>query len=127
MGRTIAAAMAGYLANGLLVAITEQLLASRYGRFGTHLPPSYFVIDLITQCIFTVIGGYLCALIARTSRKTALAGMIGLALLVGMISVVASWKTEPHWYAIALLLVYAPCAWMGWMLRQRGGVHRTQT
>ena len=80
--------------------------------------PSYFVIDLITQCIYTVAGGYVCHLVARSSEKAALTGLIGLAMVVGTVSLVTSWNSEPHWYGIALLAVYPPCAWAGWMLQR---------
>ena len=61
------AVVAGYTANAILVAATEQLLT-------LHAPPGgapplvYFVVDLITQCLYTVAGGYLCRLIARSRR-----------------------------------------------------------
>jgi hypothetical protein len=29
--------------------------------------------------------------------------LIGLGIVVGTISVVTLWRTEPHWYALALL------------------------
>jgi hypothetical protein len=51
--------VAGYAANAILVVATEQLLLPliRDGR-----PPLYyFVADLISQCFYTVAGGYCAA------------------------------------------------------------------
>jgi|HubBroStandDraft_4_1064222.scaffolds.fasta_scaffold22739_4 hypothetical protein len=45
--------------------------------------------------------------------------LIGLGIVVGTISVVTLWRTEPHWYAIALLAAYPPCVLIGWTLRSR--------
>jgi hypothetical protein len=58
-GRIILAVVAGYAANAILVVATEQLLLPliRDGR-----PPLYyFVADLISQCFYTVAGGYCAA------------------------------------------------------------------
>ncbi len=116
IGRNIAAVLAAYIVNGLLVLATEQLLSSIHTG-GQTQPSYYFVVDLISQCLYTVAAGYLCCAIAPPSHRVALVGLIGLALLVGTVSLTSSWKSEPHWYGLALLLVYAPCAWLGWVLR----------
>jgi hypothetical protein len=115
--RIILAVVAGYIANAILVAATEQLLSRASGP-GSSQPSFYFVADLISQCLYTVVGGYLCCVIAGP-RRTAMAGLIGLGVLVGTVSLVASWKTEPHWYGGALLSVYPPCVWIGWTLKGR--------
>jgi hypothetical protein len=115
IGRTILAILGGYLVNAILVAGSEQFLLPALG--GDATPSLYFVVDLITQCLYTVIGGYLCSAIAGANRRVAIAGMISLGVLVGTASLISSWKAEPHWYAIALLAVYPPCAWIGMKLR----------
>ena len=116
VGRTVLAVIAGYLVNGILVAVTEQLFASIIPGAKTAPLVDYFALDLISQCLYTVIGGYLCYLIAQASQRTAIVALMGLGVLVGAVSLVGSWKTEPHWYGIALLVVYSPCVWIGWKL-----------
>ncbi len=113
LGRAVLAVIAGYLANGILVAGTEQLFSLLMPGVNGTPPLYYFVVDLISQCLCTVVGGYLCSLIARPSQHAAIAGLIGLGVLVGTVSLVVSWRTEPHWYGIALLVVYPPCVWIG--------------
>ena len=117
VGRTILAVIAGYLTNAVLIVVTEQFLSSLAPRSDATPPLCYFVIDLIRQCLIQVAAGYLCCVIARPSQRIALTGLIGLGLLVGTIFLVASWKSEPHWYGLGLLFVYAPCVWIGWALR----------
>ena len=95
-----------YLMNALLIASTEQLLARLFPQ------PKYFVADVLTQSAIQVGCGYLCARISNT--RAAITGLIAIGLLVGAISLFASWRAEPHWYAIALLAVYAPCVWLGY-------------
>lgn len=115
MGRVLLAVIAGYMTDAILVLFTEMLLA-RFLRT-TKLHFFYFWIDLVTQCLYTIIGGYICCLMAR-SRKAAMAGLIGTGIVVGAFSLSTSWKTEPHWYGIALLAVYPFCVWIGWTLRR---------
>jgi hypothetical protein len=70
--RITLAVAAGYLTNGVLVAATELSL----GAAGIGAPP-YFVVDLISQCLFTIVAGYLCCLIAGPTRRAAMAGLMG--------------------------------------------------
>jgi hypothetical protein len=116
VGRTVVAVIASYLTNAILVVATEQFLSSRAPSGATAPPLNYFVVDLISQCLYTVVAGYLCCVIARPSQRVAMAGLIGLGLTVGPVSLVTSWKSDPHWYGISLLAVYAPCVWIGWSL-----------
>lgn len=118
IGRIIFAVVAGYLANAILVLATEELL-SWLGPGAGAPPLGYVVIDLLSQCIYTMVGGYLCRVMARSSQRVALAGLIGLGVLVGTASLITSWKNEPHWYGVALLAVYPPCVWIGWTLKGR--------
>lgn len=113
IGRILLAIVVGYLTDAILVVASEQLLS------WLAPPIYYFVLDLITQCLYTIVGGYLCCVIAQPSRRAAMAGLIGLGVLVGTVSLVTSWKAEPHWYGIALLVFYPPCVWIGWRLKAR--------
>ena len=114
VGRVAIAVLVGYLVNAALVAVTEHLLPGL-------IAAKYFpATDLATQCVYEVVAGYLCSWMARESRpRTAVLCLIALGLAVGAISLLASWKEEPHWYGIALLSVWAPCVWLGHLLRLR--------
>jgi Zn-dependent protease len=118
-GRIILAILAGYIANAVLIVATEQLFSLLVPGFDAGPPLYYFVVDLISQCFYTVAGGYLCCVIARPSQRVAMAGLIGIGVSVGTVFLITSWKTEPHWYGIALLVVYPLCVWLGWTLKSR--------
>lgn len=118
-GRVILAVIMGWIANAMLVGVTEVLLWMGMRSAGGKLPLRYYVIDLIFQCCYTVVGGYLCCLIVDGSRRAAMVGLIALGLVIGGLSLPASWPREPHWYRIALLAVWLPCVWIGWRLRER--------
>jgi hypothetical protein len=65
VGRIILAVVVGYIADGILVVATEQLLSLRAPGVEATQPLYYLVVDLISQCLYTVVGGYLCCVIAR--------------------------------------------------------------
>jgi hypothetical protein len=117
IGRIILAVLAGYIADALLVVATELTLRTP-GRHVTQ-PLRYFVTDLITQCFYTIIGGYLTCRIAGTAHRAAMLSLICLGLVVGSASLVASWRMEPPWYRIALHAAYPACVWIGCKLAVR--------
>jgi phosphotransferase system glucose/maltose/N-acetylglucosamine-specific IIC component len=111
--RTVLGVIAGYATNAILVGVAEAI----YGRLlGQN---SYLIADLITQTLATVLGAYLGCRIAREGKGMAAASMMVLGVLIGTLSLVTSWKVEPHWYGIVLLASYAPCVWGGYVLVRR--------
>ena len=106
--RIILAVVVAYVANALLIAGTEQLLVRIFSN------TKYFVADVVIQCLVQVACGYVCARISNS--KMALVALITIGILVGALSLAASWHADPHWYAIALLVVYAPCVWTGYRM-----------
>ena len=108
--------------NAILVGVTEVLLWTSMRRIGGKLPGKYYIIDLVCQCCFTVVGGYLCCATARPAGRGALFGLIALGMLIGGLSLPSSWTREPHWYRVALLVVWGPCVWIGWTVRSRSHV-----
>ncbi len=110
VARIVLGVIAGYLTNAALVGVTE----ASYGRWMDAR--KYFIVDLVTQVVATIIGGYLCCLIAQCGKRMAATGVMILGLLIGAASLFTSWKAEPHWYGVALLAVYSPCVWTGYAL-----------
>jgi len=115
MLRTIGAVIAGYVAIGILVVITDQIFAmSDPGFKAAAMPPLYyFVISLATDTAYTVAGGALCALLARERSRSAALGLIALGEAIGLASTVMLWASVPHWYSFALLAIYPPAVWLG--------------
>lgn len=124
VGRVILAVVAGWMANAILVGVTEVLLWTSMRGAGGKLPGKYYMIDLVCQCCFTVLGGYLCCVIAGPPRRVAMFSLMSLGLLIGGLFLPSSWAREPHWYRIALLAVWVPCVWIGWTLRSQRAVSR---
>lgn len=113
--RIASSVIAAYVVNAILVFATNQMLSPMAADAKRHF--QFLVIDVVSQCLYTIVAGYLCTAIAGQLRRFAIASLIALGLTVGTFSLVTSWNREPHWYGISLLLVYAPCVWVGCWLR----------
>jgi hypothetical protein len=126
MVRIIGAALAGYIAVGVLVVLTDLIFAAAIPGFRALATPPlyYFVIVAITDTLYSMAGGYLCAAIARDSARTATLGLMVFGEIVGVASTILGWHTQPHWFAIALLVLFPLAVWTGSRLRARsaGGI-----
>jgi hypothetical protein len=121
MLRTIAAVLAGYVSIGVLVVATDAIAAMLDPSLSSKLAPpdNYLALTLITTSLYTLLGGYLCAVIAKAKHKQAALGLIGFGELMGLASVVMYWGRQPKWYGFSLLIVYPPLVWLGSRIRTR--------
>ncbi|MBZ5609734.1 MAG: hypothetical protein LAP38_15850 [Acidobacteriia bacterium] len=121
MLRTVLAAIAGYALIGVLVVFTDQLFSLMIQGFRAMatLPDYYFKVTLGTDAFYSILGGYLCAALAQKAAKDARLWMIVGGEMVGLAAVIALWKTQPHWFALGLLIVYPPAVWIGSWLGSR--------
>ena len=121
MLRTGLAAIAGYALIGVLVIFTDQLFSVAFQGFRglATPPPTYFVLSLFTDSFYSILGGYLCASIAKGVSKNATLWLMVGGEIVGLATTIALWKTTPHWFALALLVVYPPAVWIGSRLGSR--------
>src|SRR5271165_4373313 len=118
MWRIPAAVLAGYLFIGVLVVITDQIfnMVIPGFRLMTMPPLFYFAITLFTDFVYSIAGGYVCARIARERAWRATIALMIFGSLIGLISQIALWATVPHWYAVALLVLFPIGVWLGWKL-----------
>jgi hypothetical protein len=73
----------------------------------------YFAVSLGTDFVYTIVGGYLCALIAEGNRRKATLWLIVLGEVLGIAVQAMLWGNVPHWYGIGLLILYPLGVWMG--------------
>ena len=119
MVRIALAIIAGYIAVGILVVLTDLIFAAAIPGFRTMptQPQYYFVIVTFTDALYSVAGGYLCAVIARAAVRKATLGLMIFGEIIGAVSVVWSWGVQPHWFALALLVLFPIAVWCGSRLR----------
>jgi len=116
MWRIPAAVLAGYLFTGLLVVITDQIFGLVIPGFKlmTMPPFYYFAISLFTDFVYSIAGGYVCAWIARERAWRATVALMVFGDAIGLASQIVLWTTVPHWYAVALLVLFPIGVWLGW-------------
>jgi len=122
MARAVLAAIAGYVGIGLLVVFSDQLFSLLIVGFNAMAsPPSYyFVISLLSDSFYSFLGGYLCAAIAKQTAPLATMILLLGGELIGVVAIVLSWHSVPHWFGLALLVVCPAAAWAGSHFRRRG-------
>lgn len=122
MGLAILGVLLGYAATGVLIFGTDQLFAVVIPGFRSmSMPPLYyFVVSIFTDTIYSVIGGLVCAKVAKAQARGATLGLIIFGELVGVLSTFYLWHTVPHYYSFALLIVYPPAVWIGSHLAGQG-------
>jgi hypothetical protein len=122
MLRTIGSVLAGYIAIGVLVVLTDQIFAAVIPGSRTMATPPlyYFLIVTFTDTLYTIAGGYLCAVCARAAARTATLGLMVFGEIAGVVSTILGWHIQPHWFAFALLALFPFAVWIGYRLRSRG-------
>ncbi|MEO7144343.1 MAG: hypothetical protein ABI165_12670 [Bryobacteraceae bacterium] len=124
MLRLVISVLAGYAAIGALVVSTDQVFAALIPGFASAaMPPVYyFYVSLATDSLYSIVGGYCCAAIARRRAQQATVGLIVFGELAGLVATVMLWHTAPHWFGLGLLILYPPAVWLGGMLRPRARI-----
>lgn len=117
--RTVIAVLGGFLGIGVLVRFTDFLFARLVSGWDPRHPPLfYFAVSLGTGFLYSIVGGYLCALIAEQHRRTATLWLIIVGEVLGIAVQAFLWSQVPHWYAIGLLILYPLGVWIGSNLRK---------
>jgi hypothetical protein len=82
-------------------------------------PLYYFAIVTCTDALYSVAGGYLCAVIAGAFIRRAMWALMIFGEIMGLVSTILGWHIQPHWFAIALLVLFPLTVWIGSSLRAR--------
>jgi hypothetical protein len=120
MWRSIAAVVFGYLITGVLIVITDQIFELTIPGFKQMaMPPDfYFGVSIVTDALYSAVGGWTCAAIAKTRIRDHVLALIALGELMGVASTVALWQKVPHYFSFTLLALYPPAVWLGSRLRK---------
>jgi len=127
MGRAVVGVIAGYLATGAFVASTDMLFARLVAGWQQMGQPRlyYFAVTLGMDFLYSILGGYVCAVIATNHRRGATLGLIVLGSAIGLVAQALLWKTVPHWFGIGLLVLYPVAIWIGSRLGSERAVPAT--
>ncbi len=121
MGRILAAVLAGYALSVALVTLTDQIFSRVIPGFDamTMPPADYFAISLVSNTLYAIAGGFLCAVIARNSLRKATLYLMIFGEVLGVFSQIMFWNTIPHWFGLALLVIFPIGVWIGSNLAAR--------
>lgn len=122
MGKIVIGVIAGFIvwtilwlgSDAVIVGVAPSLAPS---ADLSSVPTNYLIIKLVSSIIFSIVAGYVAAMLAKENSKSPL--YLGvLLLLVGIAFQVAAWNQIPLWYHIPFLLLLIPMAIVGGKLRK---------
>ncbi len=133
MLRIILGAIVGFVVWTLLLMITDQIwLALSPDWFGKHqiefaaavnnqtpfmADSNILLISIIRSAIFSVISGYIAAVIAKENFKSPILLGIFLLLFGGLVSFIAR-NNVPFWYHVGILVPLIPLTILGGKFRK---------
>ena len=79
------------------------------------------LLALSYRIIFTILGGYITALLAPRSPMHHVWVLAGIGLVMGTMGVIATLPMHlgPAWHPIAIAVTAVPCTWFGGTLHRR--------
>ena len=123
IARRAGAVFAGLLVNVVFGTATDAVLHATgvYPPAPQRMAGALFLLALAYRIVYGVAGSYLTARLApdRPMQHALVLGCIGIGL--GVAGTVAMWGAGPVWYALAVVAVTLPCAWLGARLRIGAG------
>ena len=118
--RSILAVIGGYLIMAGCIGAVNGLIMTLFPRMvggGSSPTLAYLIVNLASGAGFAILGGYVTALLAKRSEIKHALGLGGLALFLGVVSLIMYYGRQPLWYQIALLVIVLPSVLLGGILR----------
>lgn len=112
--------LAGWGSVGVLVVLTDGLLHLLFPSEYTmgKRPPDYLAaLSLVTSTLWSVVGGWVTARIAKTKPWHHILGLIVWGELMGVVSLVMTWGQIQAWYQIGLIVAWLPAVVAGGWIR----------
>lgn len=113
--RTAGALIAGFLAVALLSTAADAVLhaLNYYPNDGTVGSDAELAFALTYRTIFTVLGGFITALLAPT-RPLRLATILGcIGTVFAILGAVAMWSVGHNWYPVGIVVLAVPSTALG--------------
>jgi hypothetical protein len=109
-------------------ALVMSLFPQWYNNGGRVEGVPVLLFAMSYSLLFSILGGYVTALIAGRSEVKHAFILGVLQLLMGMMATIKFWDTAPAWYHISFLTLLIPANLLGGLirLRQKGNSARQQ-
>lgn len=123
IGRSIGAVLAGIVVAIVLTLAADVLMHAIgvYPALGQPIGSKPLLLATAYRIVFGVVGGSVTARLAPYDpMKHSLAGGV-FGTIAGIAGALATWNKGlgPHWYAVAVIVIALPSAWLGAKLRLR--------
>lgn len=121
LGRSILALLAGFAVAVVLSLVTDVVLhrIGFYPPLGQPSNSSQLAVSTVYRTIFGILSAWVTARLApyRPMAHALIGGAIGTVL--ALVGAITTWNMHlgPHWYALALVVLAMPTAWLGGKLR----------
>lgn len=116
--KSIGAVVVGFITVAGLSTITDMVLGYT-GAFPPASTTGMLVFALVYRIIYTVLGGYVTALLAPNNKMTHVWVLAGIGQLGGIAGVVFGWSLSAHWYPIMIAGTAIPSVVFGGWLRTK--------
>ncbi len=123
IGRSILALVVGFLA-AIFLSLGTDLGLHAIGLYpapGQPMSDRLLLLATFYRTLYAVVASYIVARLApdRPLQHALVGGFVG--LVVNIVGTVATWNRGlgPHWYALALIVLAVPPAWVGGKLREK--------
>lgn len=120
MARSILAVLAGWGCVGVLVVLTDGLLHLLFPAQYTmgKMPPDHLAaVSLATSTLYSVVGGWVTARIAKDRPWRHIVGLMVWGELMGVASLIATWGQVQAWYQVGLIVAWIPAVAAGGWIR----------
>jgi len=120
--RSFASVLVSYIVVFLIVFLSDPVLAHLFpGQYvrGQVPPATLLWIDTAIFAAASIVGGWLCALMAPSRPGMHLFLLFLIGEMLGVATTIASWNKWPHWHSLVWLLLWPVCLWLG-ALGRRG-------
>ena len=116
--KSIGAIIAGFIVVVVLSTGTDTLVEYT-GIFPLALTTGMLAFALGYRIIYTVLGGYITALIAPNSKMRHVWVLAGIGQIGGIVGVIGGWNLSAHWYPIMIAVTAIPAVVLGGWLRTK--------
>jgi multisubunit Na+/H+ antiporter MnhB subunit len=123
MLRSIVAVIAGLVFIVIVSTLTDVLMHATgiFPPWFTYMPDSLFLLALAYRSLFSILGGYITALLAPNRPMVHALILGGIGVVLSVAGAAATWNKGrefgPKWYPIALIILALPLAWLGGRIR----------
>jgi hypothetical protein len=121
MWRSILAVLFGYILIAALIHVTDRIFEAAIPGFRamSMKPQHYFVMSLATDTVYGGVGGWVCALIAKTKKQYHVLALMVLAELIALVSVYSLWTLVPHYFSLGQMILTPVAICVGGILGSR--------